>query len=131
MLRRHHALQATPGLITGRLFMAAELDTTAGGTPIPTRWGLLCGWEDADARDAFFRRGAPVFTTGATEAWGASLETVRVVQGDLGGWSPTVEGAERLARDEPLASPHPRPGAPAARPGVHGRQPPHRPRHDP
>ena len=103
MARRHAALRSTPGLAAFRLCILAELDPLTGGVPHPLRWGLLCGWERADARDEFCADGVRAFTQGADEAWGVALETVRVLQGDLWGWSPPTDGVERLARDEPLA----------------------------
>lgn len=102
-LRRVGALRDTPGLTVARPVALARFETTFGGTPTPLRWGLWCGWEDDDARDAGFERTSR-FTDGAHEAWSVALETVRVRMGDAwGGWTPTTEGTARLARDEPVA----------------------------
>lgn len=104
-MRRHRdALSGTPGLAEARICFTAELDTTTGGTPTPTRWGLLCGWEGGDARDEFLndRAGLHPFLAGARESWSVSLDTVRVVQGEWRGWRPTTEGVAPLAPDEPL-----------------------------
>lgn len=93
---------ATPGLERARLFMLATLDPVIGGTPTPTRWGLLCGWNHADARDAFCAAGARRLTRDANEAWEVALDPVRVRQGHLHGWTPRTEGVEPLSRDEPV-----------------------------
>lgn len=104
MWRHRRALAATPGLSAVRLNMLAELDTTFGGTPMPTRWGLLCGWESGDARDEFLvdAAGLRPFLDGARESWSVSLDTVRVVLGDWHGWRPATDGVARLAADEPV-----------------------------
>jgi hypothetical protein len=96
------ALKATPGLASARLFMLAELDTTTGGLPNPVKWGLLCGWADGGTRDAFLERGARRLTRDASEHWDVALDPVRVRQGTLHGWTPSTEGVERLAPDEPV-----------------------------
>lgn len=103
MLRRMRGARPAPGLVTGRVVMLGELDTVTGGMPNPVRYGLLTAWETAAARDAFRRDGALRFADGAHEAWSVSLDPVRAVRGDIMGWLPDTTGAERLARDEPLA----------------------------
>jgi hypothetical protein len=105
MARHRGALERTPGLAVARLCFTAEMDTLTGGRPTPTRWGLLCGWDSADARDGFLADGAGLetFLSGARESWTVSLDTVRVVQGEWRGWQPSTEGVERLHRDEPVA----------------------------
>ncbi len=103
--RRWPALRATPGLAMARVFALADLDITTGGTPTPTRWGLLCGWDDADARDAFLADGtafAPL-AGGARESWSLALDTVRVTDGAFAGWVPSTAQVERLSRSEPVA----------------------------
>ena len=105
-MRRHRAnLEATPGLAAMNLFFTARFDSFTGGTPTPTKWGLLCGWETPEARDQFLGepgRLAP-FVRDAREAWSVSLDTVRVVQGEWRGWQPSSDGIEPLTRDEPVA----------------------------
>ncbi len=49
MWRHREVLEATPGLAEARICFTAELDTITGGTPPPTRWGLLCGWKSGEA----------------------------------------------------------------------------------
>jgi hypothetical protein len=104
--RRHWpALEAAPGLAMARVFALADLDTLTGGTPTPTRWALLCGWEGAGARDAFLADGSALapLADGARESWSLRLDTVRVTDGSFGGWTPSTEHVERLSRDEPVA----------------------------
>ncbi len=102
-LRRVGALRRTPGLVSARPVAIARFETTFGGTLMPLRWGLWCGWEDGAARDAGFETTAR-FTDGADEAWSVSLETVRVRLGEeWGGWSPRTDAVTRLSKDEPVA----------------------------
>lgn len=103
--RRWPALTAVPGLATARVFALADLDTTAGGTPTPTRWGLLCGWHDPAARDAFLAEDGVLapFVRRARESCTLALDTVRVTNGSFAGWTPSTEGVERLRPDEPVA----------------------------
>jgi hypothetical protein len=103
MRRRWPALEAQPGMRVARLIATANLDTITGGTPTPTRWALLCGWEDRAARDAFASGGFAPFAAGASECWSVSLDPVRVMTGDFRGWRPVTDGVERLAPTEPLA----------------------------
>lgn len=100
--RGREALACTPGLATSRVFMLADLEPQTGGLPRPTRFALFCGWHDAAARDRFFHEGDRRFTVDADETWAASLDTVRVRKGGLGGWVPSTEGVTPFARDEPL-----------------------------
>jgi len=104
MRREWPALEASPGLVTARLGMLAELDPMFGGTPTISRWGLLCGWDSNDARDRFLADGAQLrpMLQGAAESWNLSLETVRIVMGDWWGWSPDTSAVPRLAPEEPL-----------------------------
>jgi spheroidene monooxygenase len=107
MRREWPAFAATPGLGTARLLMLAELDTVAGGTPMPTRWGLLCGWTSGSARDQFLADGSRLrpFLTGAREALNVSLETVRVTKRDSWwGWRPDTDGVPRFAPEEPVVA---------------------------
>ena len=103
---RGPALETRPGLETARLCIIADLDTTFGGRPRPTQWGLFCGWQSSDARDEFLQEPAPLgrFLDGASETWSVSLDTVRVVMGDLHGWRPTTDEAEPLGMGEPLVA---------------------------
>lgn len=103
--RRWPALEAAPGLAMARVFALADLDTATGGTPTPTRWGLLCGWDSADARDAFLDGSTILtpFVDAARESWSLALDAVRVTNGALAGWAPSTEHVERLSRDEPVA----------------------------
>lgn len=101
-LRRVERLRTLPGLVDVRPVTLARFETTFGGTPTPLRWGLWCGWADDAARDAGWETTAR-FADGADEAWSVALETVRVVQGGLGGWAPATDGAAKLTREEPLA----------------------------
>src|SRR5688572_29597717 len=78
--RRHrNQFLATPGLVAARLHTTFEFESQFGGVPTPWRWALLCGWEDADARDEFLvdRSGPALFHAGADESWQVSLEPVR------------------------------------------------------
>ena len=87
-LRRVGALRRTPGLASVRPVAIARFETTFGGTIMPLRWGLWCGWKDHAARDAGFATTSR-FTDGADEAWSVALETVRVRLGETWcGWSP-------------------------------------------
>jgi len=104
MGRLNETLARAPGLVAGRVCFVAKLDTIVGGSPIPTRFALLCGWESGEARDEFLSdtpRLRPLLGA-ARESWAVSLETVRVVQGEWHGWQPSIEGVESLARDEPV-----------------------------
>ena len=103
-MRRHRGtLDRTPGLAAARVFMTADFEPVFGGTPAPTRWALLCGWESGEARDDFLAdEGAEPFLAGAREAWQLSLETVKVMLGDWRGWQPTVENVAPIGRDEPM-----------------------------
>ena len=67
--RGRERLAATPGLAALRVFMVAELEPVTGGLPVPTRYGLLCGWEDREARDDFLAGGAERFVHDASEAY--------------------------------------------------------------
>lgn len=93
-----------PGLVSSQLYMLGTVDRYTGGTPMPTRWALFCGWENDDARDDFFAGDslASPFLARAKERWGLSLETVTVVKGQWQDWQPTTEGAKPFAKDEPL-----------------------------
>jgi spheroidene monooxygenase len=105
-MRRHReVLEATPGLAEARICFTAELDTITGGTPTPTRWGLLCGWNSGEAREEFLSDATRLhpFLASARESWSVSLDTVRVVQGKWRGWRPSADGVAPLAPDEPLA----------------------------
>ncbi len=93
---------AMPGLESARLFMLATLDPVVGGTPTPARWGLLLGWDDVHARDAYCVAGARCLTRDASEAWDVALDPVHVRQGHLHGWTPRTAGVESLDRDEPV-----------------------------
>lgn len=103
--RRREGLERVPGLAVAKMFPTVELAPPTGGMPTPTRWAYLCGWDDDDARDEFFADPTPLasFLGPAREAWGVSLETVRVVNGEWNGWRPSTDDVEPLARDEPLA----------------------------
>lgn len=105
MARHRGARDATPGLVVSRVCMTADLDTVSGGTPTPSRWMLLCGWESAQARDAALAAGRPLapFLRDAEEAWSVSLDPVRVRQGAWRGWTPSTDGVEKLRRDEAVA----------------------------
>lgn len=99
IIRGRHALAATPGLATSRVFVLADLEPRTGGLLRPTRFALFCGWESAGARDAFSAR---PFTAEAEEHWSVFLDTVRVRRGGLGGWVPSTDGVASLRHDEPL-----------------------------
>lgn len=103
MVRHKERLDATPGLAAARLMFTAEMDPITGGRPTPTRWGLLCWWKSSEARDEFVDRGFAPFESGARESWSVSLDTVKVVMGELWGLRPSTAGVARLAPDEPLA----------------------------
>ena len=105
MTRHRRRLAVTPGLAAARVCMTAELDTVTGGRPSATRWGLLCGWDGAQARDEALDRGEVVapFLEGAQESWSVTLDTVLVRQGAWRGWRPSTEGVEPARRGEPLA----------------------------
>lgn len=96
------ALRATPGLEFARLYLLADLDPLAGGTPTPTRWALLCGWEDPDFRATAGPLAGRRLTRDAAEAWALDLDPVRVRHEQLHGWRPRTEGVAKLERDEPL-----------------------------
>ena len=105
MSREQTRLEAAPGVAVARVCMTAELETLAGGVPSLVRWGLMCGWESAAARDEALADGrllAP-FLAEAEESWSVSLDTVLVRQGTWHGWQPSTEGVRRLERDEPVA----------------------------
>jgi hypothetical protein len=103
--RRRDSLAHTPGLAVARLCVTTELEPTFGGRPTPTRWALLCGWEDGSARDRFLADPEPLrpFLEPAREAWSVSLDTVRLVSGEWRGWRPSTDDVDALGRDEPLA----------------------------
>jgi hypothetical protein len=103
MQRYRDRLDRLPGLAAGRLMWTAEMDPVTGGRPTLTRWGLLCGWADREARDDFVETWFAPFLSDAREWWAVGLDTVRVVQGQLWGWQPTSDGVERLAPGETLA----------------------------
>jgi hypothetical protein len=106
MARHRRTLEQTPGLVAGSLCFTAELDTFTGGMLSPMRWGLLCGWENDQARDEFFNgepAGLHPFLDGSRESWHIALQTVRVVKGEWRGWHPSTDGVAGLGPEEPLA----------------------------
>jgi hypothetical protein len=105
MTRYWPVLEDTPGLAAVKICITAKLDPITGGLPMPTKWGLFCGWESREARDRFLEdpeRMRP-FVRDSRESWSVALDTVRAVRGDWHGWTPSAEGVEKLASDEPLA----------------------------
>lgn len=105
-MRHHHtALIANPAVTSARFFMLAELDPLIGGTPIPSRWGLLVGWVDDLQRDHHLAHGGTLdpFIAGARESWSVSLEPLRVRPRDsLHGWRPSTSGVLRSSPNEPV-----------------------------
>jgi hypothetical protein len=105
MVRHRDAFAETPGLIAGRLCFTTDFHPLAGGWPTPRRLALFCAWESEEALAQFVASSPFVsrFTAPARESWRATLEPVRVVNGEWHGWRPDTAGVRPLARDEPVA----------------------------
>lgn len=105
MRRLRSERERIPGIKASRLFPTVELEPVFGGRPTPTRWACFTVFDERDARNAFYADPTALepFHDNAREVWCVSLDPARVVNGEWQGWSPSTEGIEPLARDEPLA----------------------------